>query len=393
MSNSSTRIIFTPLVLCVLFATPFLWSGQWYTAVVIVSGVLLWQCWTQANRIDDREKWKIRFNVMEAPDVVQAMADCETNNNQQSSKDVVVEEQQRREARIILATGLAALAKKYNAIRIPRVEKEGKSKKPQRNPQTDSLALLCQEAAYIGFRCYLDGLTPSMDVSSASIALLALIAKNEAVRERHRYEADVYGLNIPAEVIRKCLELAKEIHDDKQQEQEAAEVQRKSCLLLGALAEGDADLAQLVAGEGGIDIVMKAAQWYRYHADVLNWALWALFILCFEYPPNKATFVENEGIALAIEAMRNCPESTEVARHGVALVFDLMRENPETRLDVWRIRKAALAAGLHDVLVKAMQEHADAMDIMMMGSEILVGTGYAGEIPTYDPPELNSIER
>ena len=376
-------------VLLLLFVTPFLWNRQWYASGIAVFAVMLWHVCRQSNQIGDTEKWKIRFNIMGAVDIVQAMADCETRQGQQPDEGGGDDENQTRDDNVILSTGLAALAKKYNEVRVP---KDGDTKANNSNPQVDGLALLCQEAAYIAFRCFLDG-NKNMDISAASIALLALIAKNIRVRERHRYEADIYGLDVPIRIIRQVLEIAKEFENDEPKEQEAAELQRKSCLLLGAIAEGDSELAQLVGGEGGIEVIMNAARWYRCHAEVGNWALWALFILCFEYPPNKTVFVEADGVPLAIDIMRNCPESLEVARHGVALIFDLMRENPETRLDVWRIRKAALTAGLHHVLVKTMHEHTEAMDIMMMGSEILVGTGYEGEIPTFTPPEMNTIDR
>lgn len=379
-------------VLLILFVTPFLWNRQWYASGISVFVILMWQVCREANQIEESEKWRIRFNIMEAADIVQTLVDYETRQGQQGGGTNGEDEaQRRRETSIILTTGLATLAKKYNAVRVPKGEGTNQ-KQVNNNEQADELALLCQEAAYIGFRYFLDG-NQDVDISAASVALLALIAKNAGVRERHRYQADVYGLDVPVQIIRQGLELAKEIEDDQAKEQDAAEVQRKSCLLLGALSEGDSDLAQLVSGEGGVEVIMNAARWYRWHAEVGNWALWALFILCYEYPPNKVVFFEAEGISLTIDIMRNCHESLEVSRHGVALIFDLMRENPEARLDVWRIRKAALAAGIHDVLVKAMQEHTEAMDIMMMGSEILVGTGFEGDIPTFTPPEMDTIER
>ena len=386
-SNSSALANLPAPVLLLLFVTPFLWNRQWYASGIAVLAVMLWHLCRESNQIEETEKWKIRFNIMEAIDIVGTMADCETRRGQQGGGgDGNGDEVQNAGSRIILSTGLAALAKKYNSVRVPKDKDENTSNKS--NTKVDRLALLCQEAAYIGLRCFLDG-NKTMDIIAASIALLALIAKNARVRERHRYEADIYGLDIPVQAIRQVFEIAKEIEDDESREQEAAEVQRKSCLLLGALAEGDTDIAQLVAGEGGIEVIMNAARWYHCHAEVGNWALWALFILCFEYPPNKAVFVAADGVPLTIDIMRNCRESLEVARHGVALIFDLMRENPKTRLDVWQIRKAALAVGLHDVLVKVMEEHTDAMDVVMMGTEILVGTGYEGEIPTFSTPGLN----
>ena len=98
------------------------------------------------------------------------------------------------------------------------------------------------------------------------------------------------------------------------------------------------------------------------------------------------------GTAITMECLRNgCPHVTAVQRHGMALLFDLLRE-PEKALDddghhydVWKLRQAAVAAGLHEVLLQAMEDHHShdqAMDIWMMSQELLVGTNYQGEIPT-----------
>ena len=45
----------------------------------------------------------------------------------------------------------------------------------------------------------------------------------------------------------------------------------------------------------------------------------------------------------------------------------------------------ALNAGLHDVMVNAMNEFETSMEIVMMGQEMLVATGYQGEIPRFQP--------
>lgn len=369
----------TPTLL-VLFATPFLWNRQWGTAAAVIFAIMFWQGCKMANQIDERDKWMIRFGIMSVEDIVQTLANVETQQQQEPRDD----NERLGTNRNIVSTGLSALAKKYDEQKRKWDEKTSGSKA---NPQIDQLALHCQEASYIGFRYFLDS-DANMVLCEASIALLALIAKNEAVRERHRYEADVYGLDTPVKIIRQALDMAKDIQDDHQKEQEAAEILRKSCLFLGALAEGNPDLAQLIAGEGGIDVIANAARWYRYHSHVGNWALWALFMLCYEYPPNKHVFVESGGVSLVIQILRNCPESIEVARHGVALIFDMMRENPDVKLDKWRIRQDALSSGLHPVIVNVMEKNSTAMDIMMMGSEILVGTGYKGEVPAFKPTKV-----
>jgi hypothetical protein len=143
---------------------------------------------------------------------------------------------------------------------------------------------------------------------------------------------------------------------------------------------------------------VDALDWFRYHADVANWALWALFTICYEKQECKSALVELDGIPSAIVgAMLNCPDSVEVARHGTALLFDLMRETENEdagastadrdrmRKDSWKVRTAALGCGMHSVLLENMNSYPDEMDIMMMSQEILVGTNYQGEIPQYHP--------
>ena len=87
--------------------------------------------------------------------------------------------------------------------------------------------------------------------------------------------------------------------------------------------------------------------------------------------------------------MENCSKSVEVTRHGIAVVFDLLRDgiaesdegpNPNVR----RIQETAVAAGLHPIVLKAIETFSDNSsntDIIMMGRELLVGTGYRGQIP------------
>jgi hypothetical protein len=60
----------------------------------------------------------------------------------------------------------------------------------------------------------------------------------------------------------------------------------------------------------------------------------------------------------------------------------LLREARGDKLsNVAQVRNLALAAGLHDVLVNAMNQFESSMDIVMMGQEMLVATNYQGDIP------------
>ena len=46
-----------------------------------------------------------------------------------------------------------------------------------------------------------------------------------------------------------------------------------------------------IAEEDGLEAIIDAIDWYRYHAEVCNWGLWTLFTLCFGHTGNKKLFV------------------------------------------------------------------------------------------------------
>ena len=353
------------------------------------------------NDIDEEEKQEIRYNVMIEEDVLREM------------KSQLKDEPDSVHSRMILTTGLGTLAKKYGrqtALTKASNSGSGDGDAPTQSPpivrkhseRLAEMALVCQEAAYLGFNT-----NPQNDaVVAASLSLLALVAKQEVVRQRHVEAADVYGLDIPIKCMRDALERAKNVEDNENEpaneavngpddsdefspEQQSAELQRKGCLLLGALADGDSSMSRLVAQEGGIQAVLQAVDWYRCHAEVANWALWAIFILSYEDLPNKCIVVEHDGVSVVIRTLKSVTGSLDVARHGIAILFDLMREQDKStsgpQLDVWKIRNAALNEGVHQAIVGTMKEYSTAMDIIMMGQAILVGTDYQGDIPQYSP--------
>jgi hypothetical protein len=368
------------------------------------------------QQIKQEDKQEIRFNIIDAHDLVQEMEEWkkatgmqqqqgttttnnENNNNQMSPED------RRDKAHLVMDTGLTVLAKKYGHQQSQQTQQ--KEQKTQQKDQTQSddpveksksnnnLALLCQQAAYISLHTF-----PNDDVIVAgSLALLALVAKDERIRERHIYQADDYGLNIPIDCMRRSFQRAQEKDQDddnnnngnnnNKQEQFAAELQRKACLLLGALASDDVEMAISIVNEGGLEAILDAVNWYRHHAEVCNWGCWAVFILCYENPTNKVAVVQLDGVPIVIQTMRNCKNNLQVARHGIAIIFDLLRENDACKLDTWAIRKVAIEAGLHPVITNAMDVFCDQMDIMMMGQEILAGTGFNGEVPQFLPGANN----
>jgi hypothetical protein len=469
----------------------YLGGRRWYAAVaLLVAGMMGWGA-IASRKVPWQDKLEIRFNVMEAQDVVREMVDWERRmvrlneaskdaastsdreqgNQQNDEIDSLAHRRQRLRERgmLTIRVGLSALAKKYGHAqqrrkqrRMSRNQHERVNRSSNRNNQTkaqrdadvgddDGMELLCQEAAYVGFRTVLHfkcgasskpsaepspSLSPPTNsapdmvaIASLSLSLLALVAKHPDVQERCAFQADKYGLDLPIGCLNLALDCAKvlpsgesthsessrvaaavnPVHEDDKDgwelEQRHAELQRKGCLLLGALCGGGGgagggagaaqascprDMATLVAQEGGVQAILNALDYFRYHSDVANWALWALFTLCYESPAHRRAILELHGIPVVLRAMRNCPDSVEVARHGTALLFDLMRQEEgddggvpavsrSDVVDVWKVRKAAVDAGLHPVLVQALKSHVDEADIAMMSREMLVGTNYQGD--------------
>ena len=110
--------------------------------------------------------------------------------------------------------------------------------------------------------------------------------------------------------------------------------------------------------------------------------------------------IRHGGLIVICRSIRlNCAESVEVSRHGFGILFDLLRQRPvdqslaatnsrtTTSLKLLEIRKMANAAGLKDAVLEAMDHHQDNLEIIGMGTEMLLSTGYDGDIPMYQPGE------
>jgi hypothetical protein len=341
-----------------LVGAPVFMSGRIVWGGVIMFLGLILALRDAMNQIDEEDKQEIRYNIMEAEDVVAQLEALEP-----APKD----EQDDYRRRLQCSSSLSALAKKW-----------------LKENRQDDLASLCQHGAYITLDLYPE----DDDVVSGSISLLALVAKDPQVRQRHVAQEDAYDLELPIQALRQALERAQQT-EIINFEEHLAEIQRKGCLFLGALTDGDKelDLSIKVVQEGGLQVILDAANWFRHHEGVINWALWAVFIICFDNLKNKVELVRAGGILTVCQSMKNIPDSLEVSRHGVAILFDLLRQvqepDGEVNVNPWEVRQLALAAGLHEVVYNAMVEFSDSMDIVSMGQEMLIGTGFKGEIPQY----------
>ena len=362
-------------------------GGSWGWGLLTIVLALLLAVSNYSAKVEQVEQQEIRFNMMHPGAIFKEMLRWESkylfsfeNNKEEQNDDDHTGLSSAQDRPKLLQEGKSIVLAGIRA-QIQKLKKPKRDKDSNEAVEDNMAALIGQESVYLAFRRFAGR---DNEVVMAAFSLLALIAKNSKVREKSLYEADTFGLDIPMRVIRNALERAKHIDNDDERELNAAELQRKGFLCLGALADGCDELALLVVQEGGVDAALDAIDWFRCHADVVNWALWALFIFCYEQPSNKIAVLQCQGMPKIIEAMRHCSASVDVARHGMALLFDLLREdtahchpNNSAPIDIWRIRQSATTAGLHEVVLTILDQHSEASDVTMMGMELLAGTGYS----------------
>ncbi|OEU12408.1 hypothetical protein FRACYDRAFT_244675 [Fragilariopsis cylindrus CCMP1102] len=338
---------------------------------LLLSGQLLWGGFSIVLALaigaselftNESDKLEIRFNILTPEALITEL--------EQLPKIEINDEEKRIEYYV---EGLSALGRKYN-----------NSNRSDR--KDDKLSLLYQQISYTTIRLY-----PENDqIVAGSISLLALIAGNKSVRRRFKYQKEDYGLDKPIIVLKKALIRAKKEKDETKEEL-LAEILRKGCLFLGAACnndEGGLHLSSIIVSEGGLELILETGNWFRLHEDVSNWVLWAIFTLCYDQIFIKLRLIKAQGIQTICTLIENNRTSLECNRHGIALLFDLLRENQSTEgieWDPWEVRKIALSSGLHKIVLSAMDEFNDSVDIMMMGQEMLIGTGFRGNIPIHQP--------
>jgi hypothetical protein len=441
-------------------AIPLLYYGYYKAAFCFIAIGLLYifQSSFIQQKVPLIDQYKIKYNIYSPGDVINDLYTLQ--NKQNTDADDVNEE--RLLFRDVAIVAFTALAKKYNQI----LETQSKYQHQTFNSDVDTTARESRNQKYddalqhlaIQYQDLIHTIvfvipkpsavnnataTTSMndsnsisdtddEVVSAALALLALISKKSSVRQRyHRIQGievlketkslqhPYYDFDDILHCIDAALLRAKEYDtEDETKDRIAAELQRKACLFIGAIAD-DTDnndnksnknsiiqlskqsLSIQIGEQGGIQTILNALAWYQYHVEVINWGLWSIFILCYDNTTNQMIFIQLDGIPVILQAMKNCFNDTDtqsavvdVARHGTAILFDLLRESDREdnqngnhpKIDRWKVRNVALSAGLHDCIVKAMTisiHHPQNrnMDIFVMGREILVGTNYQGSIP------------
>jgi hypothetical protein len=426
-------------------AVALFYMGKWKIGLCfVVIGVLYMGLFGSMlitkRSLDEQDRLRIQYNIWSADDVVQdlkrrlndrvndsAVNDATAPDSSHPHPPKVVSLPSSTSSssscnhRTIALVALSALSKKYQQWKqqdrpaaISKIDDhpttasvtgdEANGVDKHRDQDDATIVCACQEAAYACLTAATSIVQNDDDVVAESFALLALVAKHATVRQRHVQQADTYGLNIVIESMTRALNRARDYHDASS-ELRGAELQRKACLLLGAWSDGpvgvDSDtLSRLVVAEGGLQAILSAIAWFRLHEGVANWGLWAVFITCYENQRHKVALLQLDGLSVVLNAMKCHGSNIDVTRHATAILFDLLREpdgktnnstdtdSDENRpLDVARVRKLALAAGLHDRLLHALQHltSPNCKDIVLMAREMLVGTGYQGDLPDVGP--------
>jgi hypothetical protein len=90
--------------------------------------------------------------------------------------------------------------------------------------------------------------------------------------------------HVVIKTIQSSLSRAKLVDEPPEKDERlSSEIQRRGCLLLGGCAE-NIEAAAHIIGSGGMNAIIDALQWYRFHAGVSKWGLWAVFHLCYDRP-------------------------------------------------------------------------------------------------------------
>lgn len=139
------------------------------------------------------------------------------------------------------------------------------------------------EAAMLALKVY-----PQQDeLIYMAFTLLSLVANgNDDIQRRLWEDPNHNDIEFFIKVMRDSLNRAKmEEEPTENEERLSAEIQRKGCLLLGGFDNVDASTK--IIKLGGLSVLIDAMQWYRFHAGVCKWALWAVFNLCYDRPKHQ----------------------------------------------------------------------------------------------------------
>jgi hypothetical protein len=342
------------------------WAGKlWMAGMLAVVAGLFWASGHLLTPLSVAERKAIEYNIWSAEDCYAEL------QQQQPPQHRLLDDASQ------LAL-LAALSKKYTNSRNRSIVAVGTADGENRpdallSARREEVAMICHNAAQEIIRMKIKEKNDEQQdqeqqlqddqVLDAAIALLALVATESPVRRS--YGADDDGRRRLANVLsvlQQALLRAKLYRDNGAQEQQAAELQRKGCLLLGALAnlnhnKPNADneplsLGQLIVTLGGIQCIVDALAWFRCHEHVAIWALWAIFTLLYDQEDgdddattseqsvsmssastNRTTntaiqqLLNANGGPAILAALEQCGHDVDVARHGMAIVFHLVVAN------------------------------------------------------------------
>lgn len=138
------------------------------------------------------------------------------------------------------------------------------------------------ETALLALKSY-----PKHDKIIALALTVILSITNMPSVAQQKFQVEVSNNDDDLQFIIDCLQSslsrAKSVDEPLEKDERlSAEIQRRGCLFLGGFAESANVARDMVVEKGGLNLIIEAVQWYRFHAGVCKWGLWAAFHICYD---------------------------------------------------------------------------------------------------------------
>mmetsp|Transcript_22105 Transcript_22105/g.28628 ORF Transcript_22105/g.28628 Transcript_22105/m.28628 type:complete len:380 (-) Transcript_22105:110-1249(-) len=211
----------------------------------------------------------------------------------------------------------------------------------------------------------------SKEVAIWVFSAMTFLAKVDAVKKQ---VGDEGGLNTIICTMEKCLEAGKQCEIKETEDARATaemylNTQKRGCMALGQIVDGQPKLQTAAVDEGGLDVVLECMQWYRDHGELQQWALWAILQLTFEHPANRVYLLKKGGMRLVLDSLKNHAQARKVQCQGLGVVMSSFQL--ADGIDTSLVCKLAMNDGLEKIAQEAKERFPSDVYIIQVCDQLL----------------------